>query len=122
MIPGATGGHWSDEEYKRWRARHFKPAAVAAGMTRPRPYDLRHAFVSLRVLESHMSLDEIAQQAGHSVETLLRVYRHVVDEFRGRTMPSMEQAILEARRSAVAVSYRTTDLDKRKRPTTRYCP
>ena len=116
VFPNADGKQWNDEEYKRWRARHYIPAAVAAGLQRPRPYDLRHAFVSLRIIEGRLSLDEIARQAGHTVETTLRVYRHVVDEYRGRRMPSMEDAIREARRDAIPVPYITTGLDRKKHP------
>ena len=116
VIPNAEGEQWDDEHYKRWRARHYIPAAAAAGLERPRPYDLRHAFVSLRILEGRLSLDEIARQAGHTVETALRNYRHVVDEYRGRRMPSMEDAIRQARRDAVSVAYITTGLDRKKHP------
>jgi integrase len=116
VIPNAEGAQWDDEQYKRWRARHYVPAAIAAGLERPRPYDLRHAFVSLRILEGRLSLDEIARQAGHTVETALRNYRHVVDEYRGRRMPSMENAIRAARRDASPVAYVAIGLDRRKNP------
>ncbi len=105
VFPNAHGEHWSDDEYKRWRVRHYKPAAIAAGLERARPYDLRHAFVSLRIKEGRLSVDEIARQAGHTVETMFRVYRHEIDEYRGRAMPSMTDAIREAR---VALSLAST--------------
>jgi integrase len=116
VIPNAEGQQWDNEHYKRWRARHYIPAATAAGLERPRPYDLRHAFVSLRILEGRLSLDEIARQAGHTVETALRNYRHVVDEYRGRRMPSMEDAIRAARQDARPVTYVATGVDRRKNP------
>ncbi len=116
VIPNAEGAQWDDEQYKRWRARHYVPAASAAGLERPRPYDLRHAFVSLRILEGRLSLDEIARQAGHTVETALRNYRHVVDEYRGRRMPSMEDAIRAARQDARPVTYVASGLGRRKNP------
>ncbi len=113
VIPDADGQQWDDEQYKRWRARHYIPAATAAGLEHPRPYDLRHAFVSLRILEGRLSLDEIARQAGHTVETALRNYRHVVDEYRGRRMPSMEDAIRAARQDAKPITYVATSQNRR---------
>jgi excisionase family DNA binding protein len=43
----------------------YTPAATAAGVQRPRPYDLRHSFVSLLIAEGH-NIVEVARQAGHS--------------------------------------------------------
>jgi hypothetical protein len=44
------------------------------------PYDLRHSFASLLIHEGELSIVEIANQLGHSTETLLRVYAHVIAE------------------------------------------
>jgi integrase len=41
------GRNWTDEAYRNWRARVFKPAAVKAGLDGIRPYDLRGSFCSL---------------------------------------------------------------------------
>jgi hypothetical protein len=49
---------------RNWRKHAFVPAAQAAGLNAPRPYDLRHSFVSLLINEG-VSIVEVARQAGH---------------------------------------------------------
>jgi hypothetical protein len=44
-----------------------------------RPYDLRHATVSLR-LNSGVPATEVARRAGHGVAVLLKIYAHCIDE------------------------------------------
>jgi integrase len=44
-----------------------------------RPYDLRHAAVSLW-LAAGVPLPRVAERAGHSVEVLLRVYAKCLDD------------------------------------------
>lgn len=52
VFPAADGGPWSPAAWRNWRRRVFAPAATAAGLPpSARPYDLRHAYVSLRVHE-----------------------------------------------------------------------
>jgi integrase len=43
-----------------------------------RPYDLRHACVSLW-LNAGVPATEVARRAGHSVAVLLKVYAHCID-------------------------------------------
>lgn len=43
-----------------------------------RPYDLRHAAVSLW-LNSGVPAPDVAERAGHSVDVLLRVYAKCID-------------------------------------------
>jgi integrase len=52
------------------------PAVEASGLAR-RPYDLRHAGVSLR-LNAGVPATQVAKWAGHSVEVLLKIYAKVV--------------------------------------------
>jgi len=54
------------------RAWALTPGQVASPLA-GRPYDLRHAAVSLW-LNAGVSPQDVAQRAGHSVEILLRVY------------------------------------------------
>lgn len=61
-----------------------------------RPYDLRHSFASVLIHEGK-PLMEIAEQLGHSVETLLRHYAHLIAEMAGEPPIPAEQAILDAR-------------------------
>jgi integrase len=58
-----------------------KPALTAAQYRSPlgrRPYDLRHAAVSLW-LNSGMLATEVAHRAGHGVAVLLKIYAHCID-------------------------------------------
>ncbi len=63
-----------------WQAARtavFTPAQQASPLAR-RPYDLRHAAVSLW-LNSGVPATEVARRAGHSVAVLLKVYAHCID-------------------------------------------
>jgi integrase len=66
--------------YRIWaKARTYalSPAQVSSPLA-GRPYDLRHAAVSLW-LNGGVPATEIAERAGHSVEVLLRVYAKCID-------------------------------------------
>ncbi|MEV6212885.1 site-specific integrase [Kitasatospora sp. NPDC051914] len=58
--------------WKRARAEVLSPADCATPLGR-RPYDLRHAGISLG-LNSGVDPTEVARRAGHSVAVMLRVY------------------------------------------------
>jgi integrase len=77
LFPSADGQPW--REYN-WRRRSFRPAARAAGVEDPRPYDLRHSFASLLIHEGRHSIVEIAAQLGHNPTTCLSTYAHVIAE------------------------------------------
>jgi Phage integrase family len=84
------------------------PAALAAGVENPRPYDLRHSFVSLLIQEG-VSIVEVPRQAGHSAQECLKTYAHTFDEFDPAERLSAEDTIRAARAvitdSDVRVSY-----------------
>jgi len=80
LFPGHDAEPWTATAYRNWRRRIYAPAATAAGVERPRPYDLRHSFVSLLIAEGH-SVVEVARQAGHSPKMALDTYAHVFEEF-----------------------------------------
>ena len=54
---------------------HPRPVQVAVAR---RPYDLRHAAVSLW-LNSGVPATEVARRAGHGVAVLLKIYAHWID-------------------------------------------
>ncbi|MFI7534037.1 hypothetical protein [Streptosporangium sp. NPDC049376] len=60
------------EVWQEARKLALAPAQVASPLAR-RPYDLRHAAVSLW-LNAGVPAPEVAERAGHSVDVLLRVY------------------------------------------------
>jgi integrase len=59
------------------RTLALAPDQVVSPMA-ARPYDLRHAAVSLW-LNGGVAVTEVAERAGHSVEVLLRVYAKCID-------------------------------------------
>ena len=60
------------------RTLALTPAQVVSPLA-GRPYDLRHAAVSLW-LNAGVPATEVAERAGHSVEVLLRVYAKCLDD------------------------------------------
>ncbi|MEQ4724918.1 tyrosine-type recombinase/integrase [Nonomuraea sp. B19D2] len=76
-----TGGTYSSSAHSYvWqeaRKLALTPAQVASSLA-GRPYDLRHAAVSLW-LNAGVPAPEVAKRAGHSVDVLLRVYAKCMD-------------------------------------------
>ena len=66
-----------------------------------RPYDLRHAYVSLMIQAGH-TVVEVAKWAGHSPQVCLGTYAHLFDTVADRIDP--DQAIRAARYGADADS------------------
>ena len=79
LFPGTRGGPLSESLYGRIWHQARAAALPARQGTQPvrRPYDLRHAALSLW-LASGAPPAEIATRAGHSVHVLLTVYAHCV--------------------------------------------
>jgi integrase len=102
VFPRADGAAWSDYDYRNWRKRVFQKTAKAVGLTVSRPYDLRHAFVSLLLAEGRTVVD-IAAQAGHSPTMTLDTYGHVIDELDPAQRRSAEELISEAREAGVRI-------------------
>jgi integrase len=104
LFPRRDGEPWRDHDFRNWRRRVFKPAARQAlgldeGDPTPRPYDLRHTFVSLLIAEGR-TIAYVAAQAGHSAEECARTYLHLFDEHQDedpRKRVSAEEAIRAAR-------------------------
>jgi integrase len=59
------------------RKQALTPAQCRSPLGR-RPYDLRHAAVSLW-LNSGVPATEVARRAGHGVAVLLKIYAHCID-------------------------------------------
>ena len=76
------------------RTLALQPHQVASPLA-GRPYDLRHAAVSLW-LNAGVPPTEVAERAGHSVEVLLRVYAKCLDEGEGVANHRIEAALLAA--------------------------
>lgn len=80
--------------YRAWtQARALAlPPQVAASPVAGRPYDLRHAGVTLW-LNSGMPAPEVARRAGHSVDVLLRIYAGCIDGGEGSANRRVEEAL-----------------------------
>lgn len=89
------GGTFSGSAYaKVWKeARTYAltPDQVASPLA-ARPYDLRHAAVSLW-LNAGVHAPEVAERAGHSVDVLLRVYAKCIDGQREVANQRIEKAL-----------------------------
>jgi integrase len=96
VFPLGDGRFWTDTAYRNWRKRVYQPLARAAGVDSARPYDLRHSLASLLFAEGQNPA-EIAEQLGHSLETLLSTYVHVIEELRGTRRRTAQELIREAR-------------------------
>jgi integrase len=89
IIATRAGEPWSESRFRSFRRHRW--SKVASGM---RPYDLRHAYVSLMIQAGH-TVAEVARWAGHSPAVCLSTYAHLFDTLTERVDP--EEAIRGAR-------------------------
>jgi integrase len=81
VFQTTRGGIIQDSAYSAVWAEARKQALTEAQYRSPlgrRPYDLRHAAVSLW-LNSGVPATEVARRAGHGVAVLLKIYAHCID-------------------------------------------
>lgn len=83
VIPAADCGAMSDDDYKNWVKRKFKPVARAAGWECT-PYDLRHFNASLLIRRAVSPTRRSPPHLGHTLNELSRTYAHELAECRGR--------------------------------------
>jgi integrase len=103
---------WSEDHYKRWTARVWRPARQVAakapdtedwisGLTF---YELRHTAISIALhstlvmTKDGMNLHTLASYAGHDVQTMQRYYAHVIARYRNRKPIDLEAECKAARR------------------------
>jgi hypothetical protein len=80
---------------------------VAAGLPDDvTPYYLRRTYASLRIAERRLSLQEIAEELGHSLEILAEHHAHVISQYAGKGKLDPEKLIREARNASCAATYR----------------
>jgi integrase len=79
VFPTVRGTLMSDNDWRNWRTRIYRPAAATAGLANSPPYDLRHSFASLLINEG-ASVVEVARQMGNAPSVTLDTYGHVFDE------------------------------------------
>jgi integrase len=96
VLPRFDGSALNEIDWRNWRRRIYRPAARRAGLPSSRPYDLRHSFVSLLIWEGR-SVAEVAEQAGHSIETCSRDYVHVFKDYEPARRVTAAEQIQRAR-------------------------
>ncbi|MEV0327446.1 tyrosine-type recombinase/integrase [Micromonospora echinospora] len=100
LFRSGKGNVVAASTYSRvWKAARelaLTPAQVASPLA-GRPYDLRHAAVSLW-LNSGVPATDVAARAGHSVDVLLKVYAKCIDGQEGTVNQRIEDALNESDR------------------------
>src|SRR5439155_17736566 len=95
-LPGAWRRIVDGLEIPQLATSHYQPIAASAGLDSARPYDLRHSFASLLFAQG-TNPAEVAEQMGHTLQTLLSTYIHVIEELRGAERKPAEDLIPPAR-------------------------
>ncbi len=90
---GIFSGSALGKVWKEARTYALTPEQVASPLA-ARPYDLRHAAVSLW-LNAGVHAPEVAERAGHSVDVLLRVYAKCLDGQRDVTNQRIAGALTQ---------------------------
>ncbi|GAA2456886.1 tyrosine-type recombinase/integrase [Actinomadura vinacea] len=90
---GIVGSTAYGDVWAATRALALTPAQVASPLAR-RPYDLRHAGVSLW-LNSGVPATEVAERAGHSVKVLLQIYAKCIEGQQDRANRRIDDALDE---------------------------
>ncbi|RCG31214.1 site-specific integrase [Sphaerisporangium album] len=79
--------------WQQARRLAFTPEQMASPLA-ARPYDLRHAAVSLW-LNAGVPATEVAERAGHSVDVLLKVYAKCMEGQQDRANGKIDEALSE---------------------------
>jgi integrase len=118
-----AGRHWTEDDWRNYRKRHFRAALErveadwqrrraalpdpsdvresVAGLAGTRPYDLgRHTHSSL-MLASGMTLQRLARIQGHSIRMLDETYSEQLAEYEGRSDPIDPVVEIESARHLV---------------------
>lgn len=77
-------------DYRVVVRRHFKPLLKAAGLSKMRPYDLRHSCATL-LLSAGENVKVVSERLGHASAALtLDVYSHVLPDMQQRAAERLE--------------------------------
>jgi hypothetical protein len=114
---------WSQDHYKRWTARVWRPARLVAAQAPDTEnwiagltfYELRHSAIStalystLAMTKDGMNLHTLASYAGHDVQTLQRYYAHVIACYRDARPIDLEAECKKARKQVKARPFAPND-------------
>jgi integrase len=76
VYSGERGGYLSLHD---WRRDEWAPAVESAGLTKLRPYAMRHTFASFAIAAG-VSLFYLARLMGTSVEQIDKTYGHLLPD------------------------------------------
>jgi integrase len=98
LFRGVRGGILSESTYgwiwAKARVIALTDAQIASTLAK-HPYDLRHACVSTW-LKAGTEPKRVAEWAGHSVEVLLRIYTHCLDQGEHEALRRIQKALKDA--------------------------
>jgi hypothetical protein len=111
---------WSDDDYKHWTARIWRPARDIAANAPGAPkglgamtfYDCRRTAISMAlhstlVIGPHgMNLHMLAGWAGHDIQTLQRYYAHFIARYLGKAPIDLEAECKAAKRRVEAEPFK----------------
>jgi integrase len=122
IFSGEGGGEVATVTYTRlWqRARQCvlgEKQAATSPLAR-RPYDLRHAAISMWLLSSGDAA-QVARWAGHGIDVLLKIYAKVLDGQERRTLQRIEETLNSAARGGAAQGGGHRRVTRRKTPKNR---
>jgi integrase len=90
------GECWTENDWRNFERRQFKPAAKAAGVSINRPYELRHSIASLWLLEGVNPL-QVGAWLGHKPSETFATYGKVIAELDQTDRTPAAERIAQAR-------------------------
>lgn len=93
----ADRGPLNKSDWGNYRRRIFSRARAAAGLSEAfTPYDLRHTCASLMIAAGRPPT-EVAEQLGHSLQTSVTTYQHLIESMRGQEIVPLDDLIARSR-------------------------
>lgn len=97
IFARADGGPLKKSDWGNYRRRNFARLRAAAKLSEGfTPYDLRHTCASL-MIASGRPAPEVAEQLGHSLQTSVATYQHLIQSMRGQEIVPLDERIAQAR-------------------------
>lgn len=97
IFSRADRGPLKKSDWNNYRRRRFARLRAAAGLSEAfTPYDLRHTCASLMIAAGRPPT-EVAEQLGHSLQTSVTTYQHLIQSMRGKEIVPLDDLIARAR-------------------------
>lgn len=93
----ADRGPLNKSDWGNYSRRIFARLRAAAGLSEAfTPYDLRHTCASLMIAAGRPPT-EVAEQLGHSLQTSVTTYQHLIESMRGQEIVPLDDLIARSR-------------------------